>query len=460
MNGTSVLLKDDEMNKSLSSISRMSSDNHSAQREDSLGSRILESEISSSESSYEDDNDRNKKRRRRHTQKVAKRLRKMKNQEGSKTEINQEKIELQKQLEFNRMKKIYDDEECLKVEKQTLRDVKCAARDYLVRHVKFVDTGKKKGFPTYFKHDFTDKDHFITKFVDECCGLRMKSLEEKAVFWNTYAKYVKKEFANHRSAMTAAMKYDFLNGKSLNSYVYKQTLLKSDKFNNDFFSLSPVMSVYMRQDEKVPDAVREVIDLAVKKKIHTLRQVVEDLKGMVFFALICIKNVVRSREWRLKHKKYKFRHFATVADESLAMLVFENNITSWIRKVEESEKKASTDGTQTWRYDRDSNDASEDTENSPRTRYTDVLINNGDKIRKGWSPAGIRRYNEIFEKIREQRSDCRYNRMEEELVDFWRDTAMNENRTQGLDDDDNNEDMEELVEAHNDFEMDPTIEII
>lgn len=219
------------------------------------------------------------------------------------------------------------------------------------------------------------------------------------------------------------------------------------------------MSVYMRRDEKIPDEVREVIDLAVKKKIHTLRQVVEHLKGMVFFATICIKNVVRSREWRLKHKKYKFRHFATVADESLAMLVFENNITSWIRKVEESENNSSTDGTKTWKYDGDSNEeASENTQNS-RTRYTDVLINDGDKIRKGWSPAGIRRYNEIFEKVREQRSDGRYVRMEEELVDFWRDTAMNENRMQGHDDD-NNEDMEELVEAHNDFDMDPTIEMI
>ena len=143
------------------------------------------------------------------------------------------------------------------------------------------------------------------------------------------------------------------------------------------------MSVYMRRDDKIPDEVREVIDLAVKKKIHTLRQVVEHLNGMVFFATICIKNVVRSREWRLKHKKYKFRHFATVADESLAMLVFENNITSWIRKVEESENNSSTDGTKTWKYDGDSNEEASDNTQNSRTRYTDVLINDGDKIRKG-----------------------------------------------------------------------------
>ena len=239
MDGTSVLLKDDDQNKSFSSISRVSSDYHSAQPENSsLGSRKLESEnTSSSESSDEDDydelkyqRDSNKRRRMQHAERVAKKLRKKKSQQGITTGVSQQEIELQKQLELNRMKKIYDDEECLKIEKQTLRDVKCAARDYLVRHVKFVDTGKKKGFPTYFKHDFTDKEHFITKFVDECCGLRMKSVVEKATFWNTYAKYVKKEFANHRSAMTAAMKYDFLNCKSLNSYIYKQKVLKSDKY--------------------------------------------------------------------------------------------------------------------------------------------------------------------------------------------------------------------------------------
>jgi hypothetical protein len=91
--------------------------------------------------------------------------------------------------------------------------IECAVRDFLIPRVKFVDTGKKSGFPTFAKHDFSVTNHFLTKFVNDGCGLKNKNCSEKAKFWVTYARTVKKEFVNHRSACTAAMKLSFLKGK-------------------------------------------------------------------------------------------------------------------------------------------------------------------------------------------------------------------------------------------------------
>ena len=111
------------------------------------------------------------------------------------------------------MMKIYDDKTGVKKNETVLREIKCAVRDFLIPRVKFVDTGKKTGFPTFARHDFSDMGHFLTKFVNDGCGLKKKNYSEKAKFWVTYARTVKKEFANHRSAATAAIKASFLKGE-------------------------------------------------------------------------------------------------------------------------------------------------------------------------------------------------------------------------------------------------------
>ena len=55
------------------------------------------------------------------------------------------------------------DEEC----KSVARDARCAVRDHLVSKVKFVDATNKKTFPSFNCHDFTDTNHYLTKFVDD-----------------------------------------------------------------------------------------------------------------------------------------------------------------------------------------------------------------------------------------------------------------------------------------------------
>ena len=100
------------------------------------------------------------------------------------------------------------DEEC----KSVARDVRCAVRDHLVSRVKFVDAMNRKTFPSFNCHDFTDTNHYLTKFVDTHLNYEGEALERKAEFWITYAKTVKKEKATHRATCAAAMKDAFLKG--------------------------------------------------------------------------------------------------------------------------------------------------------------------------------------------------------------------------------------------------------
>ena len=96
--------------------------------------------------------------------------------------------------------------------KSVARDVHCAVRDHLVSKVKFVDATNKKTFPSFMYHDFTDTNHYLTKFVDEHLNYEGETLQTKAEFWITYAKTVKREVATHRATCAAAMKEAFLTG--------------------------------------------------------------------------------------------------------------------------------------------------------------------------------------------------------------------------------------------------------
>ena len=110
------------------------------------------------------------------------------------------------------LKQLYRDGKGIEECKSVARDVRCAVRDHLVSKVKFVDVTNKKTFPSFTHHDFTDKKHYLTKFVDDHLNYEMETIESKAAFWITYGKMVKKEVANHRATCAAAIKDAFLRG--------------------------------------------------------------------------------------------------------------------------------------------------------------------------------------------------------------------------------------------------------
>ena len=120
--------------------------------------------------------------------------------------------EMEQRAQQDTLRNIYNQSNGVDKCKSVERDVRCAVRDHLVSKVKFLDTSKKKTFPSYGYHDFTDTNHYLTNFVDEKLNCKMESLESKAEFWITYAKTVKKEVASHRAICASAMKDAFIKG--------------------------------------------------------------------------------------------------------------------------------------------------------------------------------------------------------------------------------------------------------
>ncbi len=151
------------------------------------------------------------------------------------------------------------------------------------------------------------------------------------------------------------------------------------------------------------------------------------------------------------------------------MVVFENNVHCWIKKVEEQDEEDPQDNG-TWRYEKiddNQDNQAEDQETGPqeteetRPHYTDIVVNNKTKkIRKGWSIEGIKRYNSIFDKVRKQRADTRYTKIEEEVMESWRTTTTKDGKSKRSDEDDDEEEEEEVVEARNDFFVDTPIHMV
>ena len=170
-----------------------------------------------------------------------------------------------------------------------------------------------------------------------------------------------------------------------------------------------------------------------------------------------LQNVIRKRDWRLKHIRQNLSSFVTVADESLTLLILENNIEEWIHEAtegpeyvtepptvvharepngeidESSLEGASTRSTMsnsqqsnasriTSRRTSSSSKSSRKRRKKTRTLYTHGGIN-PDGTKKGWTAEGIKRYNTIMRRTNEFRQDERYAGMEEEVRNRWRDRS-------------------------------------
>ena len=198
--------------------------------------------------------------------------------------------------------------------------------------------------------------------------------------------------------------------------------------------------------ESVPKALQDLIQVAEEMKVHELRQRI-DTDAFQMFAEMFLRSIVRRRDWRLKHRRENLRNFVTVADESLALLTLENNITEWIDCATENRTEHQTRGEGT--VDAQQNDQDDlvqkkkKQKKDPKTIYTHGGINS-DGTKKGWSVQGIKRYNEIMRKVVGFRSDIRYTGVEEELRKRWKVSGkkVNDEQTKRR----NQEDVEEEVE--------------
>ena len=139
-------------------------------------------------------------------------------------------------------------------------------------------------------------------------------------------------------------------------------------------------------------------------RIHKIRDT-NDTELFKLCAEICFPCLVSKTTWKNNHQHVVLSKLITIADESLALLILENNYLEWIElaKGNEVDRKA------------------------PRlTKYTHGG-NNRDGTKKGWSLEGKIRFNKVFDEIQVQRDKRSSKEMEVQIKECWYNINPNNN---------------------------------
>ena len=120
---------------------------------------------------------------------------------------------------------------------------------------------------------------------------------------------------------------------------------------------------------------------------------IENIHAFHAFVVLCLRHTVGVMSWKLKHRKFKISDVFTVCDETLALLVLENNAKLWKNKA----------------YGVPCVNA--------LPKY--MTLTKEGKARKEWSKQGKARFNKVFGQLRGLRQLSLSTSIETELYKLW-----------------------------------------
>lgn len=124
---------------------------------------------------------------------------------------------------------------------------------------------------------------------------------------------------------------------------------------------------------------------------------IENIQAFHALAVLCLRHTVGVMTWKFKHRKFKISEFLTVCDETLALLILENNARLWKNKAF----------------------GVPSTNSIPKY----MKLTKGGKARKEWSQEGKARFNTVFAQLKELRSFPVSTSNEGELFKLWNDRS-------------------------------------
>jgi hypothetical protein len=235
------------------------------------------------------------------------------------------------------------------------------------------------------------------------------TLVQAVELWKASAPFLKKLIDNHRSAVAQKMKTDILTGKY---NIYPPTVPIVSQCRSDSSThLIGLKYLHSRSGDGADDTGffkdnpiynKEVLDgLEIlfqqfvlsedPTKIAKVR--IENIHAFNAFTVLCLRHTVGNLTWKLKHRRVKISDFMTVSDETLALLILENNAKIWKNKA-----------------------------------YGIPCVNTFPKYmkttkegraRKEWSKEGKARFNTVFHQLKELRSFTASRSNELELLRLW-----------------------------------------
>ena len=135
--------------------------------------------------------------------------------------------------------------------------------------------------------------------------------------------------------------------------------------------------------------------------ISNISNLRNDSTGLYFeFIEYFLSSVVGKNQYKMCRCEKKISEFATVSDEALAILIFENNLDTWKDMSEKNITKNS----------------------SVAKKYTNGGTSKGavtsSRRYQGWSSNGLKRFNELFDLVKEDRESNCANDFEESFLQF------------------------------------------
>ena len=141
--------------------------------------------------------------------------------------------------------------------------------------------------------------------------------------------------------------------------------------------------------------ISDLIKCLEDGEIHLIRSKNDD-ELFKLCAELCFPWMVNKQSWKNNHQHVAISTIITIADETLALLVLENNFLEWIElaKGNEINKK------------------------SRMTKYTHGGSNK-DGTKKGWTLEGKLRFNKIFDQTQIEREKRESKQMEARIKTMW-----------------------------------------
>jgi len=112
--------------------------------------------------------------------------------------------------------------------------------------------------------------------------------------------------------------------------------------------------------------------------------------------------VTGKNKWRRENRFRAGTEMATASDEALALLLFENLHDCMVEEVNSVFAEVTNDGSPVLGRKRDRRKREEKERRTKRPKYTDSSDIRNE--RKGWSEAGMQRYNDLVREVREDRA--------------------------------------------------------
>lgn len=118
---------------------------------------------------------------------------------------------------------------------------------------------------------------------------------------------------------------------------------------------------------------------------------IENIKAFHAFVILCMRNTLGVMAWKMKHRRMPLTDIFSVSDEALALVILENNAMVWRNKAfGEAETNA---------------------------KYMQIAKDGS--VRKVWSDEGMKRFNNLFQQVKELRSFSLSRTNEMELMKIW-----------------------------------------